>query len=188
MRVAGPLATLGILVALSGCGGPDPSMAPATEGPQPPTSVPAPSATGASIQVQADGTIPCSVSSYGCRAVIAIMAAGPDDPSPPPLIEADAIELASRRDVTDHAVVADSMTLGRDLPAGAYLVVGESQLTSDVSSMSPSGSIVIPAVGETGRCTATFTVTDEQATTGSTVRISIDYLEGGGCKVQVEGR
>jgi hypothetical protein len=183
-RATGVLLAFGIMVALAGCAGPKPSVVPTTVSARAPTTPP-PRPAGATVRITADGTVPCQVSYYGCRAVITILPDRTGDPSPPPLIEVGAMELSSDRDDRDHATVHDARTLARLLSAGGYLVVGESQLTSDVASMAPDGSTVFPAVGQTGRCTAALTVSDAQALAGATVTIAISYLESGGCVLSV---
>jgi hypothetical protein len=186
MRLAtGLVLAFGPLVALADCAGPDPSAGPATVSAPVPTTTPPPHPAGATVRITADGTVPCQVSYYGCRAVITILPARTGDPSPPPLIEDGAIELASDRDDRDHANVHEVRTLAELLSAGGYLIVGESQLTSDVSSMAPDGSTVFPAVAQTGRCTAALTVSDAQALAGGTVTVAISYLESGGCVLSV---
>ena len=181
----GVIAAIGILVALAGCAGPVPSVGLATVSPPAPTTTPPPSRAGATVRIAADGTVPCQISYYGCRAVITILSARSGDPSPPPLIEDGAIELASDRNDRDHATVHETRTLAQLLSAGGYLVVGESQLTSDLASLAPDGSTVFPAMAQTGRCTAALTVSDAQALAGATVTVAISYLESGGCVLSV---
>jgi hypothetical protein len=184
-RATGAVTAVGILFALARCAGPIPSVGPTTVSPPAPTTTPPPSPPGATVRVTADGTVPCQVSYYGCRAVMTIVPAGPGDSSPPPLIEVDAIEIASDRDDRDHATVDETQTLAQPLSAGGYLVVGESQLTSDLASIAPDGSTVFPAVAQTGRCTAALTVSDAQALGGATVTVDISYLASGGCVLSV---
>jgi hypothetical protein len=185
MRVAVAV-VVGILVALAACApGPSPSIRPILSSSGAPMVTPPPTPAGAIVRITADGVVPCQISYYGCRAVMAILPAATGDPSPPPLIETGAVELASERDVMAHATVHDTRTLTEPLAAGRYLVVGESQLTSDLASTAPDGSTVFPAMAATGRCTSALTVTDGQASAGATATIAITYLEGGGCTLDV---
>jgi hypothetical protein len=178
----GWLVALGLIV--TGCANPaatPPSaVALLSAVPAPASSTPAPTVASATIALDAAGTIPC-VGYGGCGAVLAILPAPPGAPTLPPLIEGDATRLAIDRDRTDRATVSDHRAADRRLTAGSYLVVVESQYSSDVSSFTPEGSIIF-AASPTGRCTAPLTVADGDRT----ITISIRFRLTGECAIATE--
>ena len=82
------------------------------------------------------------------------------------------------RQQEDRATVTDHRALDGRLAAGTYLVVAESQYSSDVSSFTPQGSMVF-AASPTGRCTAPLTVVHG----ARTIAIAIQFRLTGECTV-----